>query len=121
MEEHDDLLRRALHVTGTQLVKEELQTTFDHVLSIVVFMHNCLTVINGHTPCQALCGRQPSLLAPYVGGGETGQVESISRPGTNSRHESQVREIAAEALIRKTAEDHITRTEDEDTHSARNQ
>ena len=81
-EKHNDLKRRALHKTESQLIKESLVTTFDHALCIVTFMQNALINIKGRTPYQALIGRQPNMLPPLIGG-DCGQVESVSRIETH--------------------------------------
>jgi len=108
VERHNEILRRGLHGTESQLKKESLTASFEMVLAQVTFMHNSLTVINSSTPYQALLGRQPAMLPPLEGG-TTGQVESLARPETNARNEARVREMAAINIIESIAKDRLDR------------
>ena len=111
------MIRRCLHTTESQLLKEGLVVPFEHALAIVFFMHNSLTVINNSTPYQALFGRQPAMLSPLEGG-HSQQVESLSRADTHTRHHARVREIAAMNIIEATARARLERADKHNTRPA---
>ena len=115
VERHNELLRRGLHLTESQMVKEGIVMVFAIVLSIVTFMKNALTVVNTSTPYQALFGRQPALLPPLEGG-YNGSIVDQARPHTDARSQSRVREIAAANIIEATAQ---MRTERANKHNTR--
>ena len=117
VERHNEVIRRSLHKTESQLVKEALNVPFEQALATVIFMKNALTVINSSTPYQAVFGRQPALLPPMEGG-HLGQVRSDARVDTNSRHDARVREIAAVNIIEATARARLDRADKTNTRAA---
>ena len=56
VERHNEIFRKGLHRTESQLLKESVRATFEQVLATVLFMENSLTVVNSSIPCQALFG-----------------------------------------------------------------
>ena len=75
-----------------------------------------LTIVNKHTPYQALLGRQPAILPPFEGG-TTGQTDGNARLETNAKHEARTREIAACAIIEGTASKRMKRAEKSKTRN----
>ena len=74
------------------------------VLNIAIFMKNALITSNGHAPYQAVFGRQPAML-PSLKSGYTGPVhDNMARPETNVRHQSRLREIAAQSITEAPSE-----------------
>ena len=67
VEERDEMLPHGLHPTEAQLQTESLTGNVQTILALAVFMRNALVAVNNHTPCQALLGRRPALLAPSEG------------------------------------------------------
>ena len=86
-------LRVALHTAHSQCDREGVRTTFDVFLSMIVFAKNALVTVGGHTPYQAVFGRQPAMLPPIESPGmPDGETE-------DGRKEARIREIALEAMI----------------------
>ena len=95
VERHNEILRKGLRCTESQLIKESVRATFDEqVLATVFFMKNSLTVVNSSNSYQALFGRQPAMLPPLEGG-HNGQVDSQARLETNAHNNARVRKIVA--------------------------
>jgi len=65
-------LRVALHTAHSQCDREGVRTTFDVLLAMVVFAKNALVTVGGHTPYQAVYGRQPAMLPPHRVTGNAG-------------------------------------------------
>ena len=97
VERHNALIRAALQRAEAQVIKESRCISFTTVLGLVTFMRNAFVCINNRTPCQALLGRQPSLLPPLEGG----YYGDLDVKGQNDL--ARVREIAAIATIEATA------------------
>ena len=117
VERHNEVLRRGLHGTESQLLAEDIRVPFEQVLATVTFMGNSLTVVNTSTPYQAVLGRQPAMLPP-LDGGHLGQVESMARPETNARFEARVREVAAVNIIESLAVARLDRASRSKTRGA---
>jgi hypothetical protein len=118
VERHNELLRRGLHTTETQMVKEGIVLPFPVILSIVLFAKNSLTVINDSTPYQAVMGRQPSILPPLEGGYNGSLVDDQSRPESDCRGVSRTRELAACNIIESTARMRMERANKHKTRPA---
>lgn len=117
VERANDIIRVGLHRTESQLSNESLVTTSSHALAILTFMKNSVTVVNKHTPYQALLGRQPAILAPLECG-HIGQVDSQSRLETNSKHEARIRYITACGIIEGCAAERLKRVHRSKTRAA---
>ena len=95
VERHNELLRRQLPVTEDQANTEGLGTSFRMLLAESLFAKNALFQVGNSTPCEALFGRVPPLLA--VTSEETGE------PLTD-RDAARLRQIAINSMIQATAE-----------------
>ena len=117
VERHNEIIRRGLHRTESQLLKESIRCTFEQVLYIVFFMKNSLTVVNTSTPYNALLGRQPAMLPPLEGG-HSGEIDSMARAETNAHDHARVREVAAINIIEATAHQRLERVDRSNTRPA---
>ena len=115
VERNNEIIRAALHKVETQLLLEGLDVAFEQVLATVILAKNCLMVINGATPYQALYGQQPIFLPPLEGGflGEIGTVPG--RRDTLARHHARVSEVSAGSILESIATARINRTDNTKT------
>ena len=118
VERHNELLRKGLHLTETQMINEGLTAPFAQVLAITTFAKNALTVINESTPYQAVLGRQPRILPPLEGGYQLQMDDSPARDGSHVRNQARIREIAAGNIIEATAKMRLQRADRHKTIAA---
>ena len=62
IERHNEILRQQLHICNEQATSDGLKVDFENILSESLFAKNCLLVLGGYTPYEALYGRTPPLL-----------------------------------------------------------
>ena len=97
IERHNELLRQQLHRMETQLQTEGRTVRFGQTLNQALFAKNSLLTYNGHTPYQAVLGRQPVLLP------------SFDTPNPQDVDQQRLREIAVEAIVQEHSRSRIQR------------
>ena len=112
VERHHELWRVQFHRICSQAIAEGLNLSFEMLASATTMAKNCMVVVHGATPHQAVFGRTPQLLTEFEAPGIAEQADGkygSARANDPTRDASRIREIALEMMVSGVARDRISR------------
>ena len=81
IERRGAILRRSMHTTEEQMLREGLTVQFDTLVANAFFAGNALTHVGGVTPYNVVFGRQPHMLPPLEIDDDDGAASAAVQPG----------------------------------------